>query len=79
MRVFLCQSCDKPKAALKSVKSTVIDGVDVIMCQTCIENKYEPRFMIVLSVQTVGMTDKAKKLILERKYVGKFIEAAEIV
>lgn len=49
------------------------------MCATCIEKKYEPRYLIILSIRSAGINDTIKKIIHERRYLGKEILAADIL
>lgn len=49
------------------------------MCQTCIDNKYEPRSIIILSVHQFGITDLVRKFITDHRYIGESIEAVEVV
>ena len=35
-------------------KSELLDGVVSLMCQSCIDAKYEPRWVIVLAVRSKG-------------------------
>jgi hypothetical protein len=49
------------------------------MCQTCIESKFEPRSIIILSVHQFGITDLVRKFIGDHRYIGETIEAVEVV
>jgi len=73
-----CSSCDKAKAELRPKKSQLLPGVNLLMCQTCIDKKYEPRWVIILSARRYGK-DSVRKYINSRLYAGKPILAEEIV
>lgn len=64
--------------SLRKVKSSLISGMELVMCSTCISNKYEPRYIIILAARTVGLSEAAK-FIKERRYVGKHIPASDIL
>lgn len=77
-RELLCQSCGEQKMSLRKVKSSLINAVELIMCATCISNKYEPRFIVILAARTFGVKD-VKKFIVERRYLGDEIPASDIL
>lgn len=76
---FRCQSCNKPKEVLLNVESSLIKGVQLVMCKTCIDNKFEPRAFVIISIDQYGMTKPAKRIIMERRYHGETIEATDII
>jgi protein-arginine kinase activator protein McsA len=78
MSDLLCNSCDKQKATLKLVKSKVLPGFPLYMCETCIRAGYEPRYVIILAGRRFG-TEAVKTHILKRKYHGRDISFSEIV
>jgi len=49
------------------------------MCKTCIDNKFEPRAFVIISIDQYGMTKTAKRIIMERRYYGETIEATDII
>jgi hypothetical protein len=49
-----------------------------MMCQTCIDNKFEPRWIVILAGRTYGV-DKVRDFILKRRYVGKEIFATDLI
>lgn len=63
---------------LRKIKSALIPGMELIMCSTCIMNKYEPRYIIILAARTIGIKDAAK-FIKDRRYIGKHIPASDIL
>jgi isopentenyl phosphate kinase len=48
------------------------------MCQSCIDQGFEPRWIVVLGGRTFGH-DHVKDFIVKRKYVGKVIAAEELI
>ena len=48
------------------------------MCQTCIESKLEPRWVVVLGGRQNG-TDSVRDYIIKRRYVGRVIDAEELI
>jgi protein-arginine kinase activator protein McsA len=75
---MICNSCDKSKANLKFVKSKLLPGIPLYMCDTCIRNGYEPRYVIVLAGRKFG-PETVKTHILKNKYIGRPIEFSEII
>lgn len=73
-----CYCCEKQKANLHAKKSDIIRGVTVLMCQSCIDAGYEPRWIIVLGGRQNGM-DSVKDYILKRRYIGIQILADEML
>lgn len=76
--VLLCNCCDKPKAKLLPKKSTLLKGMPLFMCETCIEEKKEPRYIVILAGRKYGIA-KVKEYIIKGRYCGKPIEASELV
>ena len=75
---MLCFSCGKQKNELQPKKSDIIDGVLLFMCQLCIESKFEPRWVIILGGRQKG-TDSVRDYIVKRRYVGRTIDAEELI
>lgn len=73
-----CYSCDKQKNELHPKKSELIDGVMCLMCQMCIDAKYEPRWVIILAARSKG-ADIVRDFIVKRRYIGKEILANELI
>lgn len=74
---MLCYSCGKQKHRLTSMKSSLL-SISIIMCDSCIEAKYEPRWTIILAGRQKG-PDFVREFILKRRYFGKDITANEII
>jgi hypothetical protein len=73
-----CYSCNKQKNELHPKKSELLDGVVSLMCQTCIDLKYEPRWIIVLTGRSKG-ADSVRDFIVKRRYLGNDILAHELI
>lgn len=75
---MLCYSCGKQRAELSLRKSAILSGVNLMMCNSCIENKYEPRWVIILAGRQQG-TQSIRDYIIKRRYVGKDILGSELI
>lgn len=73
-----CYSCGKQKNELSLRKSSIIPGVNLMLCQTCIDNKFEPRWVIILAARQNGASS-VRDFIIKRRYVGQEILGNEIV
>lgn len=75
---MLCYSCGKQKNELHPKKSSIIDGVQLFLCQTCIDQKFEPRWVIILGGRQNG-PDTVRDYIVKRLYIGNTITAEELI
>jgi hypothetical protein len=75
---MLCYSCGKSKNELQPFRSSLIDGVSLFMCQTCIDSKFEPRWVVILAGRQNG-AEYVREYIIKHRYVGRPISAEEIV
>jgi hypothetical protein len=75
---MLCYSCSKQKNELDPKKSDIIKGITLLMCQTCVEEKLEPRWVIVLGGRQNG-PESVRDYIIKRRYLGKTITAEELI
>jgi hypothetical protein len=75
---MLCFSCGKQKDQLHPCQSSILEGVNLFMCQTCIDEKYEPRWVIILAGRQKGI-DSIRDYIIKKKYIGRSISAEEII
>ena len=75
---MLCQSCEKSKNQLFSKNSNIISDIGLVLCQSCIDAKYEPRWIIILAGRSKG-PESVKDYISKRRYVGKEITANELI
>jgi hypothetical protein len=77
MEKILCYSCNKSKNKLSIKKSSLLP-INLFMCQTCIEQKQEPRWVIILAGRQSG-PDSVKEYIIKRRYLGEEIKASELL
>ena len=73
-----CNSCNKPKADLLVRRSVLSKGIRLMMCKSCVEAKFEPRYIIVLHGHQHG-PEAVKEFIKNRRYVGEEILASELL
>ena len=78
MTEMICYSCSKQRAELFARKSSLISGVTLLICQSCIDQKFEPRWTIILSARKNG-ADSVRDYIVKRKYIGQEILATELI
>jgi hypothetical protein len=77
MEKVLCYCCNKSKFKLNA-KRYVLLPINLLMCETCINNKLEPRWVIILAGRQFG-ADVVKEHVLKKKYVGENISASELL
>ena len=75
---MLCYSCGKSKNELHPKKSSIMNGIQLFMCQSCIDAKYEPRWVIILAGRQNG-AESVREYIIKRLYVGRPISAEELI
>ena len=75
---MLCYSCSKQKDQLQPCQSAILEGVSLFMCQTCIDDKFEPRWVIILAGRQKG-SEFVRDYIIKHRYVGRPISAEEII
>lgn len=73
-----CYSCGKQKAEITLRKSALLPGINLMMCNTCIENKMEPRWVIILAGRQNG-TQAVRDYIVKRRYIGNDILGSELI
>lgn len=75
-----CAVCDKHKATLKPRKSK-LTGANLLLCVSCFDNKYEPRWAIIVVARSpkMGGLVAVRDYIRNHKYVGEKIRADEIL
>jgi protein-arginine kinase activator protein McsA len=73
-----CYSCGKNKNELHPKKSEILNGVVIMICQACIDAKFEPRWVIVLGGRQKG-SDHVRDYIVKRRYIGNEILANELI
>lgn len=77
MDKVLCYSCNKSKNAL-AVKKSLLLPINLLLCNSCSDNKLEPRWTIILAGRQFG-SDFVKEFIIKRKYIGNEISASELL
>ena len=75
---MLCYSCSKQKDQLHPYQSSILEGVNLLMCQSCIDEKYEPRWVIILAGRQKG-AEHVRDHIVKHRYVGRPITAEEVI
>jgi len=73
----LCAICNKSKNKL-SVKKSLLMPINVLVCETCLVNKLEPRWLVIISGRQYG-AEYVKDYIAKKKYVGVDITASELL
>jgi hypothetical protein len=77
MEKILCYSCNKSKNKLNVRKSSLMP-INLLMCETCINSKFEPRWLVIISGRQNG-PDSVKDIVLKRRYIGNDITAEELL
>jgi hypothetical protein len=77
MEKILCYCCNKTKNKLNVRKSSLLP-INLLMCETCITSKFEPRWVIILTGRQSG-SDSVKEFILKKRYCGNDISASELL
>ena len=77
MEKILCYSCNKTKNKLDVKKSSLLP-INLLMCESCISSKLEPRWVIILAGRSQG-ADHVKEFILKRRYIGNEVSASELL
>lgn len=77
MDKILCYSCNKTKNKLNAKRSALLP-INLLMCETCINSKFEPRWVVILAGRQYGM-DYVKEFVIKRKYIGNEITASELI
>lgn len=77
MEKILCYSCNKTKANLTLVKSGLL-GINLLLCESCKENKMEPRWVVLIAGRQNG-PEYVKEFIAKKRYSGNEISAAELL
>jgi hypothetical protein len=77
MEKILCYSCNKTKNKL-NVRKSILIPINLLMCETCISSKFEPRWVVILAGRQLG-SDAVKEFIVKKKYIGNEIAASELL
>lgn len=76
MEKILCNSCNKTKNKL-SVKRSSLLSMNLLMCETCITSRFEPRWLIIIAGRQSG-AETVRDFILKKRYIGEDISASEL-
>jgi hypothetical protein len=74
---ILCYSCNKTKNKLNLKRSSLLP-INLFMCQTCIDEKMEPRWVVVIAGRQNGH-ESVKDFVQKKKYIGTEITASELL
>jgi NMD protein affecting ribosome stability and mRNA decay len=77
MNKILCYSCNKNKHKLNAKKSSLLP-INLLMCETCINAKLEPRWVVILAGRSSG-ADSVREFVLKKRYLGQEISASELL
>lgn len=77
MEKILCYSCNKSKNKLDVKRSSLLP-INLLMCETCINGKMEPRWVVILAGRSNG-SDHVKEYIIKKRYIGNEITASELL
>lgn len=73
-----CAVCAKNKFQLRR-RVSKLSGQQMFVCNDCFDNKYEPRWLIIIVGQGEGGMEKIADYLLHHRYVGEEIPAADLV
>jgi len=74
---ILCYSCNKTKNKLNAKRSSLLP-INLLMCESCINAKLEPRWIVILSGRQNGM-EHVRDFVLKKRYIGNEISASELM
>jgi hypothetical protein len=77
MEKILCYCCNKTKNKL-NVRKSILMPINLLMCETCISSKFEPRWVVILAGRQLG-SEAVKEFIIKKRYVGNDIIASELL
>jgi NMD protein affecting ribosome stability and mRNA decay len=77
MEKILCYSCNKNKNKLNLKRSSLLP-INLLVCETCIALKLEPRWVVILSGRQMG-SEYVREFIVKKRYVGNEISASELL
>lgn len=72
-----CAVCQKNKFQLRNRKSK-LNGQPMFVCNDCFTNKYEPRWLVIITAQDSGI-EAVQDYLVNHKYVGDEIPAVDLV
>lgn len=69
-REAVCSSCRQPKFRLTPKKSRLKPEMMLLLCETCIKNRFEPRGIVMLVGREYG-PEAIKDYIRPKRYLGE--------
>lgn len=72
-----CAVCQKNKFQLRNRKSK-LNGQPMFVCNDCFANKYEPRWLVIITAQDAGIA-AVQDYLINHRYVGDEIPAVDLV
>lgn len=63
---------------INAVKSNIISGLNLMMCEFCLAAGFEPRWVIIIGGRQFG-APLVKDYVVNKKYVGDEIVASELL
>lgn len=77
MEKILCYSCNKSKNKLQVKRSSLLP-INLLMCETCVSSKFEPRWLVILAGRQNG-SEIVRDFVLKKRYIGNDISASELL
>jgi hypothetical protein len=77
MEKILCYCCNKTKNQLNVKRSTLLP-INLLMCETCVTSKLEPRWVVILAGRQNG-PESVRDFVLKKRYPGNDISASELL
>lgn len=77
MEKILCYCCNKTKNELNVKRSSLLP-ISLLMCETCISSKFEPRWVVILAGRQDG-AEAVRDFVLKKRYHGNEISASELL
>lgn len=77
MEKILCYSCNKNKHKLNVKRSSLLT-INLLLCETCIASKLEPRWVVILAGRSQG-PESVREYVLKKRYLGNEISAFELL
>lgn len=77
MEKIMCYSCNKSKNKLNAKRSSLMP-INLLMCETCITSKFEPRWLIIVAGRQLG-AEAVRDFVTKKRYCGNDITASELL
>lgn len=75
---MICSSCGKPRNELTPKKSTLLPFIELFLCNQCVREKKEPRYVVILAGRQNGLAAISDYL-KNHRYEGEVITAKEFI